>query len=790
MKLVSLLILVITCLGATDIHKHGMVMPREVFPVDNATIISFSNGIEFDTRNGEPKLATGLTIEGYQRSGYYIVQMIGPIYDTWIEELKADGIEILGYAPHYAFIVRADAEQIIQAKTRSFVQWTGIYQPAYKLEKDILNQKGIIRTTVQIFPNENINDIAQQISEMGFEVTQIENHVLCKTMDVILDIEQLSDIARIPAVLWIQEWSEPTFSNQNCQWVTQTGWRSSIPSNPGARQVWFNGVVGNGVVLSSTDSGIRTNHQQYNDPSYPINTTGVYPNHRKIVGYKNYQGAAFGDVAAAGYHGTHVNCTIAGDDTTQGSSNYDGMAKKARIFFVDIANASGGLVVPQNLTAMYDTIHLGRGLPYTILQHSGSWGWGNSSGTYLLQDASTDAYIYANPDFLNMYAAGNEYSATRIRNPGMAKNILTVGAMLNSTNSTSIASFSSRGPTQDGRMKPNIMAPGDGTTLWAGLWSANGAGTSGYKGMSGTSMATPAVNGSVGLIRQYLLAGFYPSGAANTSDSIKYQSAALLRAMTMVSADPNVGYTIPNANVGWGRIDVDSVLYFAGNSRNLMLIDDIVGVTTGVSITDSFVVNSAIPLRVCLAWTDTAASSGANPTLVNNLHLELTAPSGTYYRGNQYSGGQSSSNPGSWDNINVEECARINSPQTGLWYITVIGQNVPNGPMGFAFAVTGDLSFNPGIEENTNTYVPGTRISDFNTITKDRLQLEIFVGSTTDLNIRIFDLTGRVVDALIIRNISQGTHEIDKPINLSCGVYFVEIDAGEFQQTDKLLVIK
>jgi hypothetical protein len=52
MKLVSLL-LVITCLGATDIHKHGMVMPRDVFPVDNATIISFSNGIEFDTRNGE-----------------------------------------------------------------------------------------------------------------------------------------------------------------------------------------------------------------------------------------------------------------------------------------------------------------------------------------------------------------------------------------------------------------------------------------------------------------------------------------------------------------------------------------------------------------------------------------------------------------------------------------------------------------------------------------------------------------------------------------------------------------
>ncbi len=789
MKLVSL-ILVVTCLGATNIHKHGVVMSREVFPDDNAFIISFSNGIEFDTRNGEPQLLTALTISEYQKSGYYLVQMTGPIYETWIEELKTDGIEILGYIPHYALIVRATEEQIIQANTKSFVHWTGIYQPAYKLEKDIQNLEGTIHITVQVFPNEDLNDIARQIREMEFDVTQVENHDLCKTMDVILDAGQLSDIARIPGVLWIQEWSEPTLCNLNCQWVTQTGWRSSIPSNPGARQVWYNGVVGNGVVLNTTDTGITTNHQQFYDPSYPITGTGVYPNHRKVVAYKNYQGAAFGDNSYNGYHGTHVNCTVAGNDTTQGSSTYDGMAKQARIYFVDIANATGGLVVPTNLTAMYDTIHLGRGLPYTILQHSGSWGWGNSSGTYLLQDASTDAYVYANPDFLNLYAAGNEYSSTRIRNPGMAKNILTVGAMLNSTNSTQIASFSSRGPTQDNRIKPNITAPGDGTTLWAGIWSANGAGTSGYKGLSGTSMAAPATNGSIGLIRQYLLAGFYPSGAANTSDSIKYQSAALLRSMAMVSADPNTGYTIPSFNVGWGRIDVDSVLFFAGNSRNLIIVDDTIGVTTGMSITDSFIVNSSIPLRVCMAWTDTAASPSANPTLVNNLHLELTAPSGTYYHGNIYSGGESSSNPSTWDNINVEECARINSPQTGVWHITVIGQNVPNGPMGFAYAITGDLSFYPGIEENTSTYVPGTEISNFSTITKDKLHLEIRLSTTTDLNVRVFDLTGRVVDNLVIRNMSTGTHKIDKPIDLVCGVYFVEIGAAGIQQIEKLLVIK
>ncbi len=789
MKLVSLL-MVVACLGAANIHTHGAEIPYQVLPDENATLISFSNGIVFDTRVGEPEFPVALTIHTQQDDGYYLIQMTGPIYDAWTEGLRGTGVDIIGYVPNYAYLVRASAQEIAQARSLPFVRWTGIYHPAYKLEKDLLNNEASVRLVVQTFPNEDLDALGQQIIEMGYEVVDMVDHPLCKTLDIIVPAENISDIANIPSVIWIQKWTEPTFANQNCQWVLQTGWRSSIPSNPGARQIWYNGVLGNGLVLSSTDSGITTNHEQYYDPSYPITSPGVFPNHRKIVGYKNYQGAVFGDNSAFGYHGTHVNCTIAGNDTTQGSSSYDGMAKQARIYFVDIGSNSG-LVVPTNLTAMYDTIHLGRGLPYTILQHSGSWGWGNSSGTYLLQDASTDAYAYANPDFLNLYAAGNEYSGTTIRNPGMAKNVLTVGAMLNSTNSTQIASFSSRGPTQDGRMKPNIMAPGDGTTLWAGLISAYGGGTNGYSGMSGTSMATPASNGSIGLIRHYLLAGFYPTGSANTADSVKYQSAALLRSMAMASCDPNVGFTIPNANVGWGRLDVDSVLFFSGDARRLIIVDDTIGVSTGASITDSFDVNSSITLRVCLAWTDTAGASGANPTLVNNLHLELTSPTGTTYRGNIYSGGQSQSNPSTWDNINAEECVRVNSPTAGLWEITVIGQNVPYGPQAFAYTITGDVDpVNPGIEENTSDLISSTRITNFGSIVNDKLSFEINLLVTTDVSVKVLDLAGRVVTDIIDSRLPQGINTIEKSLDLACGVYFVKVDAGKFHRIEKLLVIR
>ncbi len=789
---ILLSLLIVVCLEATTIHKHGIPTTCEVLPDNDATIISFSNGIVFDTRDGEPNLPNNLRISGYQDVGYYMIQFKGPIYDSWIEELKMEGIEIVCYIPKYTVLVHASREEIVYTETKPFVNWVGLFQPAYKLQSELMNAQGMERVTIQLFPGENTTDIATRIREMGFDIVEIIDHHLCKTIDAVIDLEQVSDIAHFSGVLWIQSWSAPTFCNYNCQWVTQTGWRSSVPSDPAARRIWFEGITGNGIVLSTTDSGISTSHQQFYDSGVSISAPGVFPTHRKVVAYKLYQGAAFGDNPYNFYHGTHVNCTVAGNDTLLGSSLYDGLAKEAKIYFVDIADASGSLVVPANLTAMYDTIYLGRGLGYTILQHSGSWGAYNTTGTYRTQDATTDAYVWAHRDFLNIYAAGNESSGYRVRNPGIAKNVLTLGATLNSTNSNGIASFSSRGPTQDNRIKPNIMAPGDGLTLWSGLISANGATTNEYIGMYGTSMATPSANGAIGLLRQYLLAGYYPSGTADPVDSISYQSAALIRAMAIVSCDPNVGsWFVPDYNIGWGRIDVDSVLYFTGDTRKLIIIDDTIGIATSQSITDSFMVNSAIPLRVCLAWTDTAAAAFANPTLVNDLNLEITAPSGTHYRGNIYGSGQSVADPLTWDNINVEECCRVNNPEAGVWHIMITGQNVPFGPQPFAYAITGDVDANiHGIEENNTMPVEFSKIDFGQSITRNQLDFEIILSSSVQVQARIYDLAGRVVHDIINRRLARGPHRIEQTFDLPSGVYFVKIDAGALQRIEKILVIK
>ncbi|MEO0070106.1 MAG: S8 family serine peptidase, partial [candidate division WOR-3 bacterium] len=566
--------------------------------------------------------------------------------------------------------------------------------------------------------------------------------------------ELIFKIARQPEAFWIQELTNPALANMNCQWVTQSGWRSVAPPDTSlqARPIWQKGVRGQRVIMSTTDTGLNLGHDMFRDPALSVTPPGIWPEHRKVVAYKNYAGA---DAYEAFYHGSHVNGTVAGDDSvTNGTSFYDGMAIKSRLYFVDITNGNTFLL-PTDLWSLWDTVYFGRGLPDSlrpIKQHSGSWGWYNFNGTYLIQDASTDAFSWKYKDFLNIIAAGNEYSARTIRNPGIAKNVLTVGATQNGTSANTIADFSSRGPTQDGRLKPTVMAPGQA------LYSATASGTNTYESMDGTSMATPAVNGTVGLLRCYLQEGYYPTGAPVVKNRLTYISSALLRSMAVNSCDPNIGsYTPPNNNIGWGRIDADSVLYFSGDTRRLILKDDTFGVATGEYKQEQFQVNSSIPLRVTLAWTDTAAAPNASPTLVNNLDLELISPSGVSYHGNKYSGGQSVPNPNGWDSLNTEECCRINSPETGLWTIKVWGRNVVTSkPQPFAWTITGSVGHRDvgpigilapaGIVDSGSVVTPKTLIKNFSDKT-ETLKVVLKIG-TAYVDTQPIVLSGGVAETL------------------------------------------
>jgi hypothetical protein len=657
---------------------------------DEANFISFANDITIDTRTGEPALPSGLTLAPAPgQDQYYIVQFTGPFLRQWFRELDRNGIKTFGYLPNYAVLARLTPDQQQFVASLPMVRWVGLFQPAYKLESGLMDATGTRKVVIMVMPGADASPVTAQIAALGGTVSDLTTSSFGITITATLDGADIAAVAQVPETYWVQEWSEPTVCNNTSQWVMQGGYRASEPpdTSMSARPAWRNGVRGQGVILSTTDTGLNTGHNMFRDPDMSITPPGIWPDHRKVVAVKLYQGASAGE---SPYHGSHVNCTVAGNDSaTGGTSYYDGMAKDARIYFTDLTSSGGGFVIPTDFTTLWDTVYLGRGLPDSvrpIKQHSGSWRWSNSQGTYLIQDASTDAYCWTHKDFMNIFAAGNEGSGARtIGNPPIAKNVLTIGATDRGTASNTIANFSSRGPTQDGRIKPNVMAPG------VDIWSALNTGSNGYSQMSGTSMATPTANGTVGLMRCYLQEGYYPTGSPVTGDRISYITSALLRSMAMASADPNIGsYTIPSFDIGWGRIDADSLLYFTGDTRKLILTDDTIGIATGEYKEQHFRVTTAIPLRVCLAWTDTAAAPSANPTLINDLDLVLTASGGTVYKGNKYSSGQSTANPSGRDSINVEECARVNAPDTGVWTIRVSAHNVATArKQNFAWTITG-----------------------------------------------------------------------------------------------------
>jgi hypothetical protein len=672
-------------------YNMGPVHRFEPVAGDEVNYVSFANGITIDTRTGEPALPAGLALApSAGESQYYIIQFTGPFLHQWFRDLDRAGIKTFGYLPNYAVVASLTAEQRALVASLPMVRWTGLYQPAYKLESSLLDATGARKVVILCLPFEDAGPVRSAIEDVGGTVVTAMTSSFGTTITAELDGSDLAAVARLNQVYWIQEWSEGSVCNNTSQWVMQGGYQASSPPDTStvARPVWRHGVRGQHVILSTTDTGLNTGHDMFRDPAMSITPPGIWPDHRKVVAYKKFQGA---DASEGQYHGSHVAGSVCGNDSiTGGTSYYDGMAKDARYYFVDITNGYSFLV-PEDHTPLWDTVYSGRGLPDSlrpIKQQSGSWRWGNSSGTYKIQDASSDAFGWAHPDFLNLIAAGNEGSGARtLGNPSIAKNILTIGATERGTASNTVASFSSRGPTQDNRIKPNVMAPG------VDIWSALNSGTNGYDQMSGTSMATPTANGTVGLMRCYLQEGYYPTGTPEPGNRITYITAALLRSMAMASADPNVGsYTIPSFDIGWGRLDADSLLYFAGDVRKLLITDDTSGIATGEFKEQRFRVGSAIPLRLCLAWTDTAAAPSANPTIVNDLDLTLTSPTGTVYKGNKYTSGQSTPNPTGRDSINVEECARVNAPDTGVWTMRVSAHNVAtNARQDFAWTMSGDV---------------------------------------------------------------------------------------------------
>ena len=398
-----------------------------------------------------------------------------------------------------------------------------------------------------------------------------------------------------------------------------------------------------------------------------------------------------------------VGLTNSGD-----SGSMDGTAPGAWLIHqemgesLDYLNSLGGTVYHALATAHASGARI----------HSNSWGGGCcflgllcilcSEVPYDSFARDADLAMLDHPDLAVLFAAGNDGACCNppasIGSPGMAKNVITVGATQRGAAAQSVAGFSSRGWTVDRRTKPDVVAQGEGIVSTASDGSLGGTSCATCT-MSGTSMATPTAAGLAALVRDYLARGFYPTGVATPGHVLADPSGALVKALLVNGAQDMTGPSqgaAPNQQEGWGRIHLDDVLHFAGDARGLWLVDRADGVATSAVHDYALQVASGQPLKVTLVWSDHPAAVNANPTLVNDLRLEVETPGGQVYTQKLPVGNPP--NPfvdaaaGGFDDRNTVEQVLLGEPTAGAFGVRVRGVNVPMGPQAYALVATGALA--------------------------------------------------------------------------------------------------
>jgi hypothetical protein len=763
----------------------------------------------FDPAEGEPAVGSWLRAEAPAEglAGYYLVQLAGPPTESRKAAVEALGGELIAYVPDNTWITRIEGSRAAGLTSSPAVAWVGPYHPAYKISPligthEFKNPKraGDSFLTLHVRVFDDLAGTALELERLGVKVLETNDDGFQKIVVAHASKQMVNAIARVPSVWWIEEKPEFHVMNDTTVWVVQSNVSGSTP-------IWSQGIHGEDQLVAVMDSGLDYNSCWFRE------TGGAPPGptHRKVVDYTLYGGGVAYDGCDTG-HGTHVCGTLAGDQSyiNPGNYSYNGLAYKAKLMMQDVGADDewgctvGEVQIPTSLTSAYTNA-------YSAGARIHSNSWGGSDNTYDSYCVNIDSFMWGNPQFLVVFAAGNAGSAaSTVGFPGTAKNCITVGATRRPPDQDVIAGYSSRGPAFDGRLKPTVAAPG-GEAGYSYVNSAdNHTGNPPAQTCNmvsspfqGTSMATPAVAGMAALTRQYFEDGWFPYGTPTAGEE-RTPSGALVKAVITNSATDMATPDIPNNNEGWGRVLLNDALYFDGDAIELKIADEGTGVTNGGNKSYSFEVDSSmVPLEVTLVWTDYPAASGAGVALVNNLDLTVTTPASVDYKGNVFSGGASTPG-GAYDNRNVEEVVRFMAPAPGTYTVRVDGTSVPHGPQPFAIVATGAFGNWPpqsGIGDGPASSgrrfeIDGISPNPFNPTARIAYTLYPVGTGEAHVTLRVLSVDGRVVRTLVDRVQDPAAYEViwdgtDAAGNaVASGIYFCDLSYGGERDTRKMTLLK
>jgi subtilisin-like proprotein convertase family protein len=621
------------------------------------------------------------------REELVLLQFVGPLKDAWLERLRDTGGRVVGYAAQNAYIVhaRGPAVQRLAGLVGTDTSVRAVV-PIGASDK-FAGRAPAGPVAVQTVAGEPGRGARERARSLGPSL-QGDSHVAGVTTQFLtLAGDEVAQLASDPAVLLIEEWSEPELLDERASQIAAANLLSGVPTQPG----YLGWLESEDFATSTFTFAIDVTDEGFDngsstDPDHAdFYEHGVQPGPDRVRYARDYTDDP--NARDCGGHGTNVASIALGfNDRPEAPYNDSagfnhglGVAPQARLGMSKIFECDGDFDLNGDSFTDLTSDAYNDGARIS----NNSWGFAsnpNSLGDYTAASREYDALVRdaqpgvpENQEMVQVFAAGNSGEGISgdfnegygtISPPATAKNVIAVGASENArsigmtdgcgvpdsgaNNANDIIDFSSRGPTDDQRLKPDLVAPGT-HMLGARPTHAGYTGvgvcnpifptSSAYNLVSGTSQATPVVAGAAALIRDWYRR---EHGGGTTVPSPALTKAMLANtAADIAGGDDGKGSTVPSPpsmEAGWGRVDLAGA--FGGPSREFvdqsMVLDE-----SGQSFVRSYEVPAAgQPVRVTLAWTDAVPATTGGNAYVNDLDLEVSA-GGRRYLGNVLSGGLS-----------------------------------------------------------------------------------------------------------------------------------------------------
>lgn len=588
--------------------------------------------------------------------GHRLVRFHEPLTLADRRELAAQGVSVLKYIPNNAYwISMKNNRQRSTAALRILedIEWSWTPDPEYKIAEAIENNRihpealypdGTVRLHVLKFPDASQDAMAGALLGVGPKIGFLkwigENIAEIRT-----PLWLVRDIAALDMVEWIEPASPPDVPTNHTAAIRigVDALRSALP-----------GLDGSGVSVGVWDGGAVFNHDDFGNRLSVMDNVRISKHSTHVAG--TIGGSGNGEPAAMGMAPkVHIKSFDWEDDEEE--------MRRAVNDEIALSNHSYSSLAGWTWSPQDDEwVDYSPSLFGSYTSIAGEWDDIVSAvGLIVFKSAGNDRND--GPDWPGGDRCDGPYDS--ISHKGIAKNVITIGA---TTDGDEMTDFSGWGPADDGRVKPDLCANGEG------LYSTVPGNR--YEALGGTSMATPSASGAAALLYQHFLevSGIKPNPAT-------------LKAL-LIHAAKDLGRPGPDYEFGWGLIDAE---------KSAELITSRAWETGAISDTGSVreykvaVPGSASEFKATLVWSDPPASPQARDSLVNNLDLVAVDPDGASYypwvldKDRPLTDAETGVN-----NVDNVEQVRVVNPTPGEWTLQVSGgYAVPFGPQRFSIVAVG-----------------------------------------------------------------------------------------------------